>query len=165
MKTFTKTISSERDSFIENIQKEKSEKKEIRKETRKHIKNFILKNLALFLLVLAIGLLIYVIVGTINYSSTSTLIGEKKYKIVELHSNEDGDILYYSYVTKDKQIKSNQYHLYDFDEKLYSSNTDNSYIILEEWGHDGKVEKEKLIKLYVSEKMYADAYKKIENNE
>lgn len=161
MKKFTESISYERDELIRNIQKEKMNKKE---KIKKNIKIFFKKYFILCLIICLLLLAMTVIIAVFYYVSSATLIGEKTYKIVEIHSNDDSDILYYSYITEDNKIKNGSEYLSALNEKLYSSTNDNNYIIFEEWGHE-KVERQKLVKLYVSEEMYAEAFKKIKLDE
>lgn len=86
------------------------------------------------------------------------LISESSYEIFDIDTNcaFTEDIIYFSYLNSDKKLKKCKLYSNDLLHHLYLTDVDNAYVVVENYGRNGKITKEVITKFFCNKEQYKD---------
>lgn len=130
---------------------------EKKRERNKKIKRIFRKVLPFIITFIIISAIVVSIVFLCKYYKKE-LMDTQSYDMFDIKI--DNDELYYSYLWKDSKLERKVVYKSDLYSKIYISDTDKNYVVVEDWGRKGEVKKKKITRYYFTKKKYNELVEK-----
>lgn len=107
-------------------------------------------------IVLLVGI---IIIGTVVFCSLyfkAVPISENSYEIFDISENFAEDTLYFSYLNSEKKLKKCKFYSNTLLNKLYLTDEDKTYVVVQSFGRNGKITKEVVTKFFCNKNKYND---------
>ncbi len=147
-----------KNNIIQEQQKLLEEKK---KERNKKFKAIFKAIIPYIIIILVISSIIATIVFLCKHFKKN-LMDTNSYDFFEMEINAEENKVYYSYLWKDNKLEKCSIYNTDLHTKIYISDNNKNYIVVEDWGRNGKVINKKVVKFYFTEDKYYELVKEFE---